>query len=266
MPSHNYFSDIWALASIRLRLLLRQKLGWISILVGCLLVLLSLSISNVSFVNPQKIFWDFSLGIIFIFQVGLAVFLGSQLYHEERGRRTLHLILSAGVSRFQWICGNALGIWLGLTLMSALWYLLTLGTSAIVFETDLAYMAFQAVLLMSLETLIIILMSMFLSFILRQMLGLAFSAILVVLLHSMGSIQRIFTDPQVGRFVDDNGVTAVMWAARLLPPLEWLDLKIFVGYESSVGWGFMSQMIALALCWSALLLSFSWLRFEKMDL
>ncbi len=52
----------------------------------------------------------------------------------------------------------------------------------------------------------------------------------------------------------------------MLPPLEWLDLKIFVGYENSMGWAFMAQMGAVGFFWALLLLCFCWLRFDKMDL
>lgn len=267
MRSARFVKNILALILIRVRLLLRQKLGWISVIVGCGLVLLSLLISEVSFINPQKIFWDFSLGVIFILQLALAIFLGSQLYHEERGRRTLHLILSAGVSRFEWLLGNGLGIWISLTLMNVLWFGLTLLSSKLMFvEGGLATLAAQAMVLLGVEVLIVVFMSMLFSLFVRQMLALSLSAILVLLLHSMSSVQRIFSDPQVGRFVDDNGVSLVLWLARLLPPLEWLDLKSLVGYENSVSTALVAQMICVGALWSLLLLCLSWLRFEKLDL
>jgi ABC-type transport system involved in multi-copper enzyme maturation permease subunit len=266
MLSAKSFRNIFALARIRMRLLLRQKLGWISLSVGVGLVFLSFLVSNVSFINPQKIFWDFALATSFVLQLSLAVFLGSQLFHEERGRRTLHLILSSGVSRLQWLVGNALGIWAALTLMHVLCFVVTLFSSKLKFEGGLELMAAQSSFLLNIEVLLVLLMSIVLSLFLRQMLALAFSAILVVLLHSMNSIQSIFTDPQVGRYVEDNGASVVLWLARFLPPLEWLDLKSFVGYEPSVSWALVGQMTGLGLLWAVFLVCVSWLRFEKLDL
>jgi len=262
----NTFKKITALTFIRMKLLLRQKLGWMSALVGVLLVLISIPVSELSFINPQKIFWDFSLGIIFVLQVSLAVFLGSQLYHEERGRRTLHLVLSAGVSRFEWLVGNLFGNFFSLSLMNFLWLAFTYGASAVMFEEKVHWIVIQSSLLLSVEVFIVLSFSILMSLVLRQMLALSFSALLVVLLHSMSSIQRVFTDPQVGRFVDDNGVSSVLWIARLLPPLEWLDLKMFVGYQEQVASSLVFQMTGLGIFWCIFLMCLSWLRFEKMDL
>ena len=258
--------NILALAQIRVRLLLRQKLGWMTLLVGVGLVFISLIVSNVSFVNPLKIFWDFALGAAFVLQVALAVYFGSQLFHEERGRRTLHLILSAGVSRLEWLCGNIFGTWLSLSLMNVVWFVLTFLCSRAMFSGSLGLMAAQSSFMLSIEVLVILALSSFFALFLRQMLSLIFSVLVVVLLHSVGSIQRIFTDPQVGRFVENNGASFVLWVARFLPPLEWFDLKIFVGYQDSVSSALMVELTVVGLLWAVFLMGVSWLRFEKMDL
>ena len=259
---------IFALAYLRLRLLLRQKLGWISIGIGCLLVGLSILVANVSFVNPEKIFWDFSLGVIFVLQVGLSVLLGSQIYSDEKERRTLHLLLTSGVSRAHWIIGNAIGIWLALSLMNLLWFLLTLGTAALSFEVTTVgkVMALQAVLLISVETLVLILFSMFTSFFVRPLIALSASALATVFMHSLGSLQRVFTDPQAGILLQARVFSIVLWMGRALPPLEWLDLKSFVGYEAQMPWFYVAQMAGLGILWAILFAAFSWARFDRMDL
>jgi ABC-type transport system involved in multi-copper enzyme maturation permease subunit len=260
------WGETFSLIVIRSRLLIRQKLGLISLAVGLLLVLLSLTVARVSFVNPEKIFWDFSLAASFILQVCLALFLGSQLFSDERARRTLHLILSGGVSRFSWLLGNGLGIWLVLTFMNALWFLLSVLVCYFVFGSFNVLMAFQAEILLSVEVLLLVYMGLFVSLFLRPLLSLVVCFVLTVFLHSLSSLQRVFTDPQVGRYVEDGGASFVLWAARLLPPLEWLDLKTFVGYQDSVSWLLVCEMGALGLCWAMLLATAAWLRFERMDL
>jgi ABC-type transport system involved in multi-copper enzyme maturation permease subunit len=261
-----FWADLGVIIWLRMRLMLRQKLGWMSVLVGCLLVLISLIVSRVSFVNPLKIFWDFALAASFVIQVALSLYLGTQLYPDERNRRTLHIILSSGVSRLVWLLGNGLGIWISLVAMNVLWFALSVGAAYLGFESGSFMMAFQSQLLQSVEVLILVFMAIFFSFYVRPLLALLGCFFITALLHSLSALQRVFTDPQVGRYVDEGGASWILWAARLLPPLEWLDLKPFVGYQASHDWSFVAQMILLGLLWTALISTASWLRFDSMDL
>jgi ABC-2 type transport system permease protein len=260
------FAKILALAWLRLKLLLRQKLGWISILVGVGLVVISLLVANVSFVNAMKIFWDFSLSVIFVLQLTLALYLGSQLYSDEKNRRTLHLLLTSGLSRSQWIVGNVLGIFLALLAMQALWYGVVLATSYLVFSDAYVFISLQAMALQSVEVFLLIFFALFSSLFLRPVLSLISVVIVTFFLHSLTSLQNIFTDPQVGRFVDDRGSSFVLIAARFLPPLEWLDLKPLVGYQESLSWLTFSGIAASGILWASLFGVLAWLRFERMDL
>jgi ABC-type transport system involved in multi-copper enzyme maturation permease subunit len=254
------------LAWLRVRLLLRQKLGWLSVAVGVGLVFLSLVTAQVSWVNPQKIFWDFSLAVMFVLQLSLAVYLGTQLFNDEKNRRTLHLLLSSGVSRSTWAIGNGLGIFVGLSAMNLLWFLITAMTDALVFPATSWIMPLQAFLLLVVEVLVIVFLSMLLSFLLRPLLALAVSAALVIFVHSLESLERIFTDPNIGRFVDKAMASYVLELAKVLPPLHWLDLKSFVGYESALPWSQVLQLGAIGLLWAGLCVLAASLRFERMDL
>jgi ABC-type transport system involved in multi-copper enzyme maturation permease subunit len=262
----NTLKMIFELAWLRVRLLLRQKLGWLSIGVGVALVFLSLVTAQVSWVNPQKIFWDFSLAVIFVLQISLAVFLGTQLFHDEKNRRTLHLLLSSGVSRTSWAIGNGLGIFAGLSAMAILWFVVTLITDSLAFEGLSLTMPLQTVLLLIVEVLVVVFFSMLLSFLLRPLLALAVSSSLVIFLHSLESLERIFTDPNVGRFVDKAMASYVLEIAKVLPPLHWLDLKSFVGYEASLPWIQVGQLGIMGVLWAGLCVLAASLRFERMDL
>jgi hypothetical protein len=86
-------------------------------------------------------------------------------------------------------------------------------------------------------------------------------------LHSITSLERIFVDPQVGRYVQGkSAVSFVIDLAKFLPPLEWFDLKLFVGYEPSLAWSAVLGVALVGLLWSVALFGLGWLRFERMDL
>ncbi len=260
-------SMVFSVMGFRLKLLIRQKLGWMSLLLGCALIFLSVGVAQVSFINSLKIFWDFALAASFIIQIVLAIYLSSQLYFEESSKRTLHLLLSSGLSRLSWFLGNCLGIFLGLTLSNFLWLGFSFICSRVFFsDWGMPIIQIQSQCLLAVEILIVVFLTFFISLFVRPLIALVASFSSVALLHSVDSLQRIFTDPESGRFVNVQGVRFVLWASRLLPPLEWLDLKSFVGYRPQMEWLFVGQMTLLGLMWVVVIGVAAAYRFDRMDL
>jgi ABC-type transport system involved in multi-copper enzyme maturation permease subunit len=258
--------QISSLAFLRCHLILRQRLGWASLLVGLGLVFLGAVTANVSYLQPVRIFWDFALGASFVLQCALALFLSTQLFGDEKQRRTLHLLLSAGLSRWDWLLGNALGIWLALIGIDLLWFAFSCGVAWLNFGAHSILVQSQVKLFQALELLVLIPLGLFASLWVRPLLALTLSISLATLLHALDSLQRVFTDPEAGRWVQAQLVSVVLWATRLLPPLHWFDVKGLVGYEPLVPWSLLGAALLVALAWSGLLSVAAWLRFERMDL
>jgi len=254
------------LVSLRFKLLLRQKIGWVSLLAGVALILMGYSTANVSFVSPAKIFWDFSLGLSFALVHILGIYLAGQLFHDEKDRRTLHLVLVGGVSRVRWLIGNTLGIWLGLLAIDGVWFVTTWLVSWTSFSWLGSPLLIQVKILQALSLLVVISFTALFSLLLRPLLALFLSASLAIFLYSVSSIERIFSDTSSAPLVDASWALSVLKVAKFLPPLEWFDLKMFVGYESSVAWGPMFLTSILGIAWSALLLGLASWRFSRLDL
>jgi ABC-type transport system involved in multi-copper enzyme maturation permease subunit len=259
-------TNILSVGQVRFMLLLRQKLGWMSFLVGVGLVVLSLITAQVSFVNPAKIFWDFGHSVLFVLSSVLSIYLGSQIFIDEKNRRTLHLVLCGGVSRLAWFVGNVLGIWMALLTMLLFWFFLLSLSSLLVFGTYPWVISIQAVALMSLESLIVLQIGFLLSLFVRPMLALVSTSVLVLFLHSLTSLQMIFSDKQVGAYVTAKGVDVFLWFARLMPPLEWFDIKMFIGFEDYFSWSRYLLLVSSALIWVFILTVLNHLRFRKLDL
>jgi len=258
--------QILSLARLRFFLILRQRLGWASLLVGIFLVFVGFLTADVSYVSPSRIFWDFALGFSFVLQMGLALYLGSQLFADEKQRRTLHLLLSSGLSRSSWILGNALGLWLALIAIDLVWFGFSVGVAFLNFGVHDITLQLQVKILQALEILIVIPLALFCSLWVRPLLALVLSLAICLLVHSVDSLQRIFTDPQSGRFMQEHFVSIVIWASKLLPPLDWFNVKDYVGYESQVAWSLVGLLLLVSLVWAFVLSVASWLRFERMDL
>lgn len=256
----------FTLVFLRFKLLLRQKIGWLSILAGIVLILIGYTTASVSFVSPVKIFWDFALGLSFVLVHVLGIYLAGQLFYDEKDRRTLHLILVSGVSRPRWLVGNVVGIWLGLLTIDAIWFATTWVVSLTSFSWAGTPILVQVKLLQALSLLVVLGFTSLFSLLLRPLLTLVLSIALTCLLYSMTSVERVFADPVSGNLVTSNWALSVIKLAKFLPPLEWFDLKMFVGYESQVAWSTVGLTMLLGLAWSALLLGLASWRFSKLDL
>jgi ABC-type transport system involved in multi-copper enzyme maturation permease subunit len=255
------------LAALRFKLLIRQKIGWLSILTGFALVIGSWLMADVSFIKPDKIYWDFALASIFVLSILLSLYLGTQFYSDERTRRTMHLVLSAGVSRRHWLVGNFLGMGAIFALASAIWSLVSfLVALAFYWRVENWLLILQAQWLLFLESLLCLALGLFLGILLRPLLALAASLSLVVLIHSIDSLRRIFTDSQTGRFIDYSSMSLVLWITQLLPPLHWYNLRDFVGYQGAVSATLILSLTLLGGLWLILILFAAATRLEHSDL
>jgi ABC-type transport system involved in multi-copper enzyme maturation permease subunit len=257
---------IFSLIKLRFSLLIRQKFGWVSFLVGIFLILIGFSTANVSYISPAKIFFDFALGLSFVFLHLLAIYLAAQVFYDEKDRRTLHLILVGGVTRAQWIVGNVLGLWLGLVLIDFLWLLITLGMAGLFLGHWGHEILLQVKITQAASLLVVSSLTLLLALILRPILAIAASVSLTLFLYSQSAVERIFSDPTSGHLIDSGWALSVLKVAKIFPPLEWFDLKNFVGYETAVSWALTGGLLSLGIFWAALLLGLSVWRFNKMDL
>lgn len=239
-----------ALFQLRVRLLLRQKIGWLALAAGFALILLSLITAEVSYLAPEKIFLDFALGLSFVAQHFLAILLASQLFSEEQRSRTLHLVLSNGASREQWLGANLLGFWIVLCAIDLLWFLATWLCHSLFFFGEWPLLALQIKLLQWGSVAIVLSFTQLLSLLLRPLLAMAASLSLVLFLYSSSAIQAVFLDTTSGRFVSSTWALWVVEAAEFLPQLEWLDWKIYLGATCERSWAVLGGLLCLAALWT----------------
>jgi ABC-type transport system involved in multi-copper enzyme maturation permease subunit len=254
-----------AIALFRLRLLIKQKLGWGIIAAASAFFPFALFLAFSSYVRPDKIYWDLSLSFCYIVTVLLSTYLGTHLFHEELQRKTLSFVLTLKVSRSEWLIGNWIGIGAMLGVSLTIWtVLLSLGAITTANALPPAIL-FQAQFLLFAESLVILSLAMLYSLYLKPLL--AWFAILasIALLHSKSYLEILVLESNF------TGVTKVLYKSVLfilnfLPPLEWWDIKIFVGFQDPFSWDQSLVMLGLTIAWSQIFLFFSKTRMETMDL
>lgn len=105
---------------------IRDRVLYVIILFAAIMCLLSLVLGSLSIGNNVKIILDLGLGTINIFGVVLAIFIGTSIVYKEIDRKTIYMILSKPIDRWEFIMGKFLGLSFTLTIviviMSAIFF------------------------------------------------------------------------------------------------------------------------------------------------
>lgn len=112
---------IHALAGNTFREAIRNRLLYVLLGFGVLMILSGVLLATLSYVEVDEILQDVGLAAIRFFGTGIAIFVGIGLIHNEVDRRTIFTILSKPVSRPEFLIGKWAGltftVWLQLLLM-----------------------------------------------------------------------------------------------------------------------------------------------------
>jgi len=96
----------------------RDRILYVLLVFGVLMIMVSRAIGWVSFGGENKIMTDLGLSAIWMFSGMVSIFIGTGLIHKEIDKRTIYSILAKPAERWQFLAGKYLG--LALTLLIAL--------------------------------------------------------------------------------------------------------------------------------------------------
>jgi len=240
---------------------IRNKILYAILAFALMVIGLTFFLADLSVGDLARIIADIGLASIHVFGVIMAVFLGITLVNQEIDRKTIYLILSRPVRRFEFILGKTFGlsVTLGLTTaaMAVVLFLVHLGyryggraEAGIFIASAGIYM--ELILLTSLATLF----STFTTSVL--------SAIFTLSLFIVGHVTNYLTT------VGDRSKSAGLRIGSqvlyyLLPNLEHFNWKNDVVYGGIaplplLGWG-----LAYLVCYGGCVLCLSCLLFERKD-
>lgn len=88
----------------------RDKILYVLLAFGALMILVSRAIGWVSFGGENKVMTDIGLGAIWMFSGMVSIFIGTGLIYKEIDKRTLYTILSKPAERWQFLLGKYCGL------------------------------------------------------------------------------------------------------------------------------------------------------------
>ncbi len=133
---------------------LRDKILYNLLIFALILIILSVSLAELTIGEQLKIVTDFGLASISIFGTLMAIFLGIGLVYKEIDRKSIYTLIAKPVSRLQFILGKFLGLLLTIFINIAIMFAAYV---AVLYYMDinLSWALTQAVILIFLKLMII---------------------------------------------------------------------------------------------------------------
>lgn len=139
----------------------RNKILHLSVLFVIIMIVFSIFVGELSFYQNRRVFIDFGLFFITVLGVFLAIFIGVNLVFKEIDRKSIYLIVSKPVRRYEFLIGKYLGA--VLTLFVAISIMLIVFLSLLAYFTVISPILIKALLLIFVELCVILAIAAFFS-------------------------------------------------------------------------------------------------------
>ena len=213
---------IWTMALNTFKETIRNRVMVNILLFAIGLILLSLVIGDWSIYQQVKVIKDFGLSAMSIFGLLIAIFIGIRLMIQELEQRTIYVIASKPIHRWEIVVGKYLGLAITLAVNVILMSLALAGTNLII-ESRIDFGLAPAILLIYVEILLIVGFALLFSSLTSPTLSAIFTMVIFVIGHLSGFLRDYV------QLYPDRGFH---WFLKLIyyitPNLENLNLKMAV--------------------------------------
>lgn len=240
--------------------LLKSKVLYITGSIGVLLIAAVYVATEFTYGTPQKVAVDLGLGLLSYSSLAISMFLGVTLLSNEIDSRTVYMIISRPVPRWVFITGKLLGLiiiqLLNLLILSLMTYVCLKFLGG-----ELNQTIFYAVVFNLLESILLLLLVVFLSLFCNTVLATFIS--FVALLAGHGIREAIDTS-----VVQNNPLVRTLLEVYhfLLPGFYKLNLKDYVTYDQNLPYTYLMNSSLYGILYSGFLFLLIILIFNKKNL
>ena len=251
-------SRVWTVALCTMREAVRDKLLYNLVVFALLLIGSTILLSRLALGDFHRLVLDVGLASINLFGVVIAIFLGVGLVNREIDRKTIYVVLSKTIPRWQFLLGKYLGLACtvaGNVAIMAVGLVLVLWVMEIPVRGELAGALMAICLELWVLTAVALLCSTFTTTTLSTICTLA----VYVIGHSIGQLTAL------GAKLDTLGRMALTTIAYVLPDLERFNLKGTVIEPHAFGSLDFFLITAYGLTYIGFLLALATLVFQRRD-
>lgn len=156
------------------------------------IILFTLFIASISLEQSTRMIIDFGVTAIYVLQMFVAIFMGSMLIYKEVERRTFFLILPKPIASAEIIIGKCLGLTLTTVMVTLLSVVALFGILAFKGEHAFYIPILLSVFLSTLESILIILISILFSGLTSPILSAVYTVSIFLTGHSSDALRAIF--------------------------------------------------------------------------
>jgi ABC-type transport system involved in multi-copper enzyme maturation permease subunit len=251
---------LWAVAANTFKETIRNRILVNILLFAVVLILLSLVVGEWSLGHQSKVIKDFGLAAMSLFGLLIAIFIGIRLMVQEMEQRTVYLIISKPIRRWEFVIGKYLGLACTLAI-NVLLMSLTLWAVVLVQEGRIDFGLAPAILLIYMEIGLIVAFALLYSTFASPTLSALFTLLTFVIGHSMSFLRDFIL-----LYPDKPFLWLLRAIYTVMPNLENLNIKMAAvehipGPPHAVLFGFL-----YGLGYTAFVLVLTVLVFENKDL
>lgn len=237
--------------------IIRNKFLYLILVFAFLLIIFSLSLSKLTIWEGDKIIIDFWIAMIEIFWLIWVIFVWSQLLFKEIEGKTIFLILSKPIKRYEFILWKF--FWFGLvisliTFLQSLLYLLVLYFSNISIDTIIIF----SLIFILLKLLILVGIVLFFSTFVSNIITVVVSVMIYFVSHSFSLLIDLAKSAKI-YFLE-------VWFKVLnliFPPFEALNTKDFIWSFIKIEYSYYFQNLGYSIVYLILILYFTILIFNR---
>lgn len=251
-------SRLWAVALCTIREAVRDKLLYNLVLFALLAIGGTILLSRLTLGDFHRLVLDIGLASINLSGVAIAILVGVGLVNRDIDRKTIYVVLSKPISRWQFVLGKYLGLALtvaGNVAVMIVGLILVLAIMEIPLPGELA----GVVLSMCVELWLLTAVALLCSTVTTTTLSVIWTLSVYVIGHSLGSLMAL------GETLDPVGRTLLTTMVYLLPDLERFNLKASVIEPMLVGSFDLAQLLAYGLAYTGFVLSLAVMIFRRRD-
>lgn len=229
-------------------------------ILGLVLCVISYISYSFTYGVPQKVALDVGLGLLSLSSVAVALFLGASLLSNEIESRTVYVVLSRSVSRFQFLMGKLIGLSAILSLNIFILCLFIFGLF-ILLGGSLNSLLLWNVVFTILEALLVMLITVILSLATNKVVTILVSISLYVIGHAVNPQTMVAVLKQAPGL--ENIIEVINW---FVPNFYKLNLKDLVLYQQNLETSYLVGTSAYALGYCIVLIIASLWIFKRKNL
>ncbi len=239
---------------------IRDKIFYSLLFFAVILILFSIVLGKLTIGDPMKIIKDFGLGAISIGGTLIAIFVGIGMVYKEMEKRTIYIILSKPLARWQFLMGKYLGLSLTILVEVAVMTIL-LFALCFVYEKTVPWPLLTAIVPIYIELLVILAFAVFFSAFSSPFLSGMFTLAVFIIGHFTQDLRLLAksSEDRVFKILADG-------AYYLLPNLERLNYKTRVVHDLAIPGEEIGLSVVYAICYISVVLISAVFIFENRDI